>query len=240
MALFSKKYCDICGDKIGLLGNRKLDDGNMCKSCAGLLSPYTTDRRKTSVSEIKEHLAYREDNKNQVAEFNTTRTIGGKTRVLLDEDAGKFIVTSSSSWQGQNPDVINFSQVTGCRTEIRENRTEIKRKDKDGNDISFSPPRYDIDYDFYVTIQINSPWFEQIGFKINESRVDIRGSVEYREMERQSKEIKDTLTQVRQEVRESVAAASAPKVAQTCPYCGATTTPDASGCCEFCGGAVQG
>ena len=30
MALFGKKYCDICGDKIGLLGNRKLDDGNMC------------------------------------------------------------------------------------------------------------------------------------------------------------------------------------------------------------------
>lgn len=23
MALFGKKYCDICGDKIGLLGNRK-------------------------------------------------------------------------------------------------------------------------------------------------------------------------------------------------------------------------
>ena len=25
-----------------------------------------------------------------------------------------------------------------------------------------------------------------------------------------------------------------------CPYCGATTTPDASGCCEYCGGAVNG
>lgn len=28
MGLFDKKYCDICGEKIGLLGNRKLDDGN--------------------------------------------------------------------------------------------------------------------------------------------------------------------------------------------------------------------
>lgn len=239
MALFTKKYCDICGEKIGFLGNRKLDDGNMCKNCAGLLSPYTTDRRKTSLSEIKEHLAYREENKIHVAEFNTTRTIGGKTRVLLDEDAGKFIVSSSSSWQKQNPDVIDFSQVTGCQTEVREYKTEMKRKDKDGNDVSFSPPRYDIDYDFHVTIQINSPWFDEISFKINESRVDIRGSVEYREMERQSKEIKDALTQVRQTVRESVAAASAPKTAQTCPFCGATTIPDVSGCCEFCGGAVQ-
>ena len=27
MGLFDKKVCDICGEKIGLLGNRKLDDG---------------------------------------------------------------------------------------------------------------------------------------------------------------------------------------------------------------------
>ena len=30
MGLFDKKYCDICGEKIGLLGNRKLDDRNLC------------------------------------------------------------------------------------------------------------------------------------------------------------------------------------------------------------------
>jgi hypothetical protein len=63
MGLFDKKFCDICGEKIGLLGNRKLEDGNMCKDCAGLLSPFTTDRRQTSLTEIKEHLAYRETNK---------------------------------------------------------------------------------------------------------------------------------------------------------------------------------
>lgn len=34
MGLFDKKICDICGEKIGLLGNRKLDDGNLCKDCA--------------------------------------------------------------------------------------------------------------------------------------------------------------------------------------------------------------
>ena len=26
----------------------------------------------------------------------------------------------------------------------------------------------------------------------------------------------------------------------TCPNCGATTMPDASGCCEYCGGSVKG
>ena len=28
--------------------------------------------------------------------------------------------------------------------------------------------------------------------------------------------------------------------AVACPYCGATTTPEASSCCEYCGGAVNG
>ena len=33
MGLFDKKECSICGAKIGLLGNKKLSDGNMCKDC---------------------------------------------------------------------------------------------------------------------------------------------------------------------------------------------------------------
>ena len=53
-------------------------------------------------------------------------------------------------------------------------------------------------------------------------------------------EIKAALTQARQEVRDEVAAANAPKTAVVCPLCGATTIPDAQGCCEYCGGAIRG
>lgn len=240
MAFFKKKSCDICGEKIGMLGNRKLEDGNMCKNCAGLLSPYAKGRRKTSLADIKEHLAYREENKKQVAAFNPSRSLGGRTKVLLDQDGGKFIVTSASNWKNENPDVIEFKQVTGCQTEIKEHRTELKRNDKDGKNVSYNPPRYHVDYDFLVTIHLNSPWFDQIDFKLNDRRVDKRGSLEYGEMERQSNEIKEVLTKLRQEVRENVVAAKAPKKAQTCAFCGATTTPDPSGRCEFCGGVVEG
>ena len=239
MGLFDKKFCDICGGKIGLLGNRKLEDGNMCKDCAALLSPFMTDRRKTTLNEIKEHLAYREANKAEVAAFNVTRTFGDRTKVLLDEDANKFIVTSSGRWQNENPDVMLFSQVTGCQAEIRESKSEITYEDKDGKTQSYNPRRYDIDYDFYVTIHINSPWFNEIEFKLNNNRIDQRTSVEYNEFDRQANEIKSALTQVRQEVRENIAAANAPQVAKTCPACGATTIPDASGCCEYCGAAMQ-
>ena len=50
MGLFDKKYCDICGEKIGLLGNRKLEDGNLCKDCAKKLSPWFSDRRNSTVA----------------------------------------------------------------------------------------------------------------------------------------------------------------------------------------------
>lgn len=53
MGLFDKKYCDICGEKIGLLGNCKLDDGNLCKECAQKLSPWFEERRHSTVEEIK-------------------------------------------------------------------------------------------------------------------------------------------------------------------------------------------
>ena len=53
MGLFDKKYCDICGEKIGLLGNRKLEDGNCCKNCARKLSPWFSERRHSTVDEIR-------------------------------------------------------------------------------------------------------------------------------------------------------------------------------------------
>ena len=69
MGLFDKKFCDICGEKIGLLGNRKLEDGNMCKDCAKLLSPLFSDRRSSTIDEIKQQLAYREQNKIALSGF---------------------------------------------------------------------------------------------------------------------------------------------------------------------------
>ena len=90
----------------------------------------------------------------------------------------------------------------------------------------------------YVTIHVNSPYFDEITFKVNDSRIEERYSVEFREAERQANEIREALTSLRETVRENVAAAKAPKVAVTCPFCGATTMPDANGRCEFCGGAI--
>ncbi len=251
MGLFDKKYCDICGEKIGLLGNRKLEDGNLCKECARKLSPWFSDRRGSTVEEIKGQLAYREENRKKVAAFHTTRTLGKNMKVLLDEDARKFMVTDARDLAEANPDVLDFADVTGCNLDIDESSTEIMRQGKDGKELSYNPPRYEYSYDFYITIHVNNPYFDEIRFKINSSSVDItpgpqlRGTfnpetdAEYNNYKKMGREIKRALTQVRKGVREQAEAAAAPKIAVVCPCCGATTTPDENGCCEYCGGAIK-
>ncbi|MGN0542662.1 MAG: DUF4428 domain-containing protein, partial [Acutalibacteraceae bacterium] len=84
MGLFDKKFCDICGEKIGLLGNRKLEDGNMCKDCAKKLSPFFSDRRSSTIDEIKQQLAYREQNKQVLAGFTPNLTFGEEKKIYVD------------------------------------------------------------------------------------------------------------------------------------------------------------
>ena len=235
MGLFDKKYCSICGEKIGLLGNRKLEDGNLCKNCAAKLSHWFSERRSSTVEQIRQQLEYREANKEKVAAFHTTRTLGDKYKVLLDEDARKFIVTSSNSLQNANPDVLDFADVTGCTSRVNESKTEIMREMPDGKKESYIPKRYKYDYDFYVTVNVNNPYFNEMEFQINDRLVDDKDSPEYSSYQEMCTEIRDVLMQVRQDVRNS----SAPKKPVVCPHCGATTTPTANGTCEFCGGALD-
>ena len=172
MGLFDKKFCSICGEKIGLLGNRKLEDGNLCKDCAAKLSPWFTERKQSTVEEIKEQLAYREANKEAVSAFQTTRTLGRNIKVLLDEDAGKFMVTSARNIAEANPDVLSFSDVTGCDLNVEESKTEIRYRDANNEVQSFNPKRYAYSYDFYMNIHVNHPYFDEIRFKLNDSSVD--------------------------------------------------------------------
>ena len=170
-----------------------------------------------------------------MAAFNPTKVISGDMTLYIDEDKGQWLVTRARSWRDTNPDVLTFSQVIGCDLDVEENKTELMRKDKDGNEVSYNPPHYNYTYDFYITIHVNSPYFSQINFQINEDEISQRGSIAYRQMQQKADEIKQTLMNARQAEKEAVAAANAPKQPVVCPACGATTLPDASNCCEYCG-----
>jgi len=258
MGLFDKKFCSVCGEKIGLLGNRKLEDGNLCKNCANKLSFWFDDRRHSTVDQIKEQLQYRQENAEKVKAFNITRTIGRHTKVVLDENKRQFMVVRTNNMYDENPDVLEYSQVTGCDLDISEDRGEEKRRTDDGNYVSYNPPRYYWDYDFTMTILVNHPYFDDMRFELNNSQVRVesygsnrsflgvsvnsfnpRNHPDFLEYEDMGREIKEALTQMRMETRESIAAANAPKMAVVCPACGATTMPDAAGCCEYCGSPVK-
>ncbi len=171
MGLFDKKYCDICGEKIGLLGNRKLEDGNLCKDCAKKLSPWFSDRRRSTVEDIKGQLAYREENREKAAQFRTTRSFGEDRKVLLDEDHRWFTVTRARDLAEANPDILDFDAITGCRMDIDESRTELTHEDADGKDVSYVPPRYEYSYDFFLIITVRHPYFDEMRFSLNSSSV---------------------------------------------------------------------
>ena len=222
MGLFDKKYCDVCGEKIGLLGNRKLEDGNLCKDCAKKLSPWFSERRHATVGEIKEQLAYREENRKRAAQFRATCAYGQGWRVLLDEEHRWFTVTRSRDLAEANPDILDFSALTGCRMDVDEDRTELMRKGKDGKEESYTPPRYEYSYDFYIVITVNHPYFDEMRFRLNDRTVELQPpaaaphslasrtptaasrpvnpetSVEYRQYRQMGEEICNHLKQIRE------------------------------------------
>ena len=193
MGLFDKKYCDICGEKIGLLGNRKLEDGNLCKDCARKLSPFFNDRRNSTVEEIRQQLAYREENERRLADFRPDSIFGESRKVYIDKSNAKFIVTSASNWRNANPDLIAFSQVTGVNTDIHENKTELYYKDEKGERRSYSPRRYECDYEFNVTILVDSPWFDKIELELSDGN---RPESPYTDLYRRYEEQMHTLADI--------------------------------------------
>lgn len=196
MGLFDKKFCDICGEKIGLLGNRKVEDGNICSKCNKKLSPLFNERKRSTVAEIKEQLEYRAQNEVLLRQFNPMRTYGADRKIYIDLNARKFCVESGNNWREKNPDLIDFSQVMSCNLDIKEHRQELYTKDAQGNNRSYTPPRYKIEYEFEIHIGVNSPYFSEVIFDLTgyTNRPDSPYTDIYRQYEAQAHEIQSILT----------------------------------------------
>ena len=173
MGLFDKKVCDICGEKIGLLGNRKLDDGNLCKDCAKKLSPWFEERRHSTVEDIKKQLAYREQNKEAVRNFRVTRDLKADNNyhVFIDDNHQKFAIGTKMDVE-TNPDILDLSQVTSCRMDVEQDRTEEQYRDQNGEMRDYVPPRYKYSYKYKMMIGINSPWFDDMDFQLHNFAID--------------------------------------------------------------------
>ena len=180
MGLFDflkKQDCEICGKEVGVFGYKKLEDGEICKDCVKKLSPWFEDRRHSTVAQIKEQLAYREENEKKLAGFRVAQVIGDYYKIYVEEVNGiptRFFVTEEEDYMSENPDIIEFKDLMSCTTDVRTYERELKRKDSNGNEVSYNPPRYETDYDFYVNMNIaNNPYFDNISFKLNGTNVTL-------------------------------------------------------------------
>ena len=177
MGLFDKKYCDICGERIRFLGNRKLEDGNLCKDCEAKLSPWFSDRRRSTVQDIRDQLAYREENREKAAAFRASRTLGEGNLLAIDEENQQFVIRRGGQSMSENPDVIALKDVSGCEIDVEHSKTEEKTRDKDNKPVSYDPPRYTHSYRFYLTVRVNHPWFDDMRFRVNKNNVEIKTGI---------------------------------------------------------------
>lgn len=195
MGLFDKKFCDICGEKIGMLGNRKLEDGNMCKDCAKKLSPFCDDRRHSTLEQMKAHLQYREENKAVLRAFSPTLTLGEDKKIYIDQMKGNFVVSRNrpGSWDEENPDVMPIASITSCGLDIDEDRDEIYMKNGQGQNVSYNPPRYNFYYNFKLKFLVSNPYFDDFEVKLNNFRVEGMGSMEYNRYQKMAMDIMNAL-----------------------------------------------
>ena len=232
MGLFDKKYCDICGNEVKLLGNllgiNKLDDGNICKDCAAKLSVWFSGKRHTSVAAIKEQLAYRERNAEDLKKFNPTRIIGKRYKVYIDESQRKFVVSNRNNWRDANPDIIDFKDVKAVNVKIKEDREELRIKNEEGKLISYDPPRYEYEYSFNVDIDVDNRFFDDMNFELTDDRPEEPYGLIYDEYLQMAKDLVRILTgRVFTEDRSAFKfenSAAAAEGEWYCPKCGTKNT----------------
>lgn len=173
---FKKQDCEICGKEVGMFGYKKLEDGEICKDCVKLLSPWFEDRRHATVAQIKEQIAYRQRNAKELESFTISRQIGEEAYIMyieeVDDIPTRFFVTNCSDYMAANPDIISFKDVVSCVTDVNEWDEEIEQRDSEGNMVSCRPPRYKHHHDFFIKMEIrNNPYFDEIKFRINSSDI---------------------------------------------------------------------
>ena len=187
MGLFSKKTCCICGEKVGLLGGLKLKDGDLCKECKKKLSPFFDDGKESTIEDIKNQIAAREENYKQLDNLEINKIYGEFGVILIDETNKKFVAlkdTSDSLFGNQrtvngiedvkdkNPDIIDFKDVEDVEIKIVQTNRE-ERQTINGEQVSYDPKHYTYMINFDIVIKVNHPYIKVIRFSLKEGTIQI-------------------------------------------------------------------
>lgn len=174
---FKKQDCEICGKEVGMFGYKKLEDGEICKDCVKLLSPWFDERRHSTVEQIKRQLAAREENRKKLQTWNHSMVFGEHQKIyinFLGRIPDSFVISSVSNYKEANADIIPFCLVNSCDLDIRESHKELKQKNSQCEQVSYNPPRYEYSYEFYIKMTIMGiEYIDDMSLRLNRNTLKL-------------------------------------------------------------------
>jgi len=176
--------CPICGNERTMFGNKQAKDGVICRNCAKKLSPWLkdTDIAECSVEELKNHIAYREENAAKLDEFRETCSCGSYEKISYDKEHGWVLITRRSNLKKENPDLIPVSAIKGSKRSIR--------RQPEGNGL----------VNVYYTITVDSPYFKEADFRVNPFPGIRKASGEFTQALKDTKEYDKFLRSLKEDV----------------------------------------
>ena len=114
MGLFDKEFCDICGEKVNKLTQKKVADGRLCSDCKHKLGAFTSGWSNRSIADVKKHFELKEQNKAKFQQFSCSASAGGRNNsIQVDFNRGWFIFATDNNkdYKSGNPQVFEFSQL---------------------------------------------------------------------------------------------------------------------------------
>lgn len=117
MGLFTNKdkACPICGNGTPRLFATKIEGTPICSNCNDKILADNGIVNNWTLEILKEHLAYRNENKKLVENFTPTRTVKYEREMVIDDVNQLFYF---KSWVEDNPPVFKFSDIMGFNIQL--------------------------------------------------------------------------------------------------------------------------
>lgn len=110
MSLFTKKKCPVCGNDLKGLKTKIKDGIKICGDCSSKIDIDLNMLTCQTIDNIKEHLAYREENQLIFNEFQPTRElIVNHVYFRVDDNKKQWYFTFSKN--ANNPTIYSFNDI---------------------------------------------------------------------------------------------------------------------------------
>lgn len=190
--LFTKERCCICGAEVGAMQRKRLTDGVICKECAQSCSPWFEDYKSSSISQLKTQWKMRDANRKVLeTSFVPSRRLGDYGAFIFDDTNDQFVAfaqvpdevvkdLSVERLVKYNPDILKLGTIKSVDFRLEESEHEEKRVTKEGEKVSYDPPRYRYGYNWVITLAMDNaptvgvPYVKRVRVRLNRMPVHVR------------------------------------------------------------------